>query len=122
MLSEPADEPELDDELALDVAASCETDALRLVSQTSCGITIASSRRTRSQSNRLWARLATVCSLDSCRAAKSANDFVRSASACAVDSCDSRLDFSALRSEIWLLMRTIPVIVSKANPSTATTT
>ena len=60
MLSEPADEPELDDELALAEAASCETDAFRLVSQTSCGITIANSRRTRSQSPSARAPLASM--------------------------------------------------------------
>ena len=99
-LSEPLGEVEVADELELADAAPGETDALRFVSQTSCGITIASSRRTRSQSNRLWARLATVCSLARCREAKSANDRVRSASACAADTCASRLDFSDVRSEI----------------------
>jgi len=46
--------------------------AVRFVNQTSPGITMASSRSTRSQSNRLVARLVTVSCRASCNAAKSA--------------------------------------------------
>ena len=53
--------------------------ASMFVSQTSFGITIASSRSTRSQSNRLCARVETVCSRACCIEAKSANDLRRSA-------------------------------------------
>src|SRR3954447_10024979 len=100
MLSEPTDELDPVDELALAAVTSGEADAFRLVSQTSWGMTIASSRRTCSQSKRLWARLATVCSLACWRAAKSAYACVRSASAWAAETCDSRLAFSDWRSEI----------------------
>ena len=99
-----------------------DTLASSCVSQTSSGVTIASERRTRSQSKRLCARLVTVSSLACCVEAKSANDFTRAAWALASATCDSRLAFSALRSEIWLPVSTTAVMPNSAAARTATTT
>ena len=104
------------------LAASEEEAALMFVSHTSCGITIASSRSTRSQSNRLRASDETVCSRACCIEAKSANDWNRSAVACSVSTWLCRLAFSALRSETWLLTSTVNVTAISAAARTATTT
>ena len=116
MLSEPADEPELDDELALDVAASCETDGVEAGEP---NVVRNHYRQLAKDALPVEPTLASAghglppWTAGGRRSRRTTSRFPPPPAPC--DSCASRLDFSALRSEIWLLVRTIPVIVSTAS-------